>query len=99
MEKDYVYIDIFSDSTGLFTDSFCDGVGIATVEIEREKMFEYFKENVEEDFKDDDEIDGELDDEALFDLWVHEYYTCDDVHDLYAWCLKRKIEVLIDGFK
>lgn len=98
--KEYCSVDIYADSTGLFTDWFCNyTTNIVVARVERKVLFEYFKEYVEQDFRDEDEIDGNWDDKKLFDEWITNYYTCDDVDTLYDWCLEQNKEILIDGIK
>ena len=101
-EKDYVYVDIYADSTCLFTDSFCDYVSnVITVEVEKETVFEYFKEFVEEDFKEEDEIDSNWSDEKLFEEWLTSYYTCDDFEPegFYGWCEEKGAYIRIHAIK
>ena len=101
-EKDYVYVDIYADSTCLFTDEFCDDVSnVITVQVEREVVFEFFKEFVKEDLKDEDWTDNNWDDEKFFEEWLTGYYTCDDFEPegFYDWCVKKGSDIRIHGIK
>lgn len=95
MEKDYILVDIYADSTGLFTEDFLDyrmKSNIVTIDIPREILFEFFKENCLEEFR----TNENLSDEAFFEDWLGEY-TCDDTEGLYQYVEQRGFSRIIDS--
>lgn len=81
-----LYIDVYADSTGLFTEEFLNhlDINMITLEISREIAFNFFKEFFLNDFK----TEEDLSDEAFFEDWLDEY-TCDDTEGLYQYVVKN----------
>ena len=68
-------IDVYADSTGLFTDDFLNRMdsNIITLDIEKEIVVSYFEEYCN-------------DNDISFDDWLDEY-TCDDTEGLYEYAV------------
>lgn len=81
-----IYIDVYADSTGLFTEEFLNHlyINMITLEISREIAFDFFKQYCLDDFK----TDEDLSDEAFFEDWLMEY-TCDDTEGLYQYVVMK----------
>ena len=81
-----IYIDVYADSTGLFTEEFLNHlyINMITLEISREIAFDFFKQYCLDDFK----TDEDLSDEAYFEDWLMEY-TCDATEGLYQYVVKN----------
>ena len=81
-------IDVYADSTGLFTQSFVNRMdnNMITIEVDEEIVYDYFKENCLYYFRTD--VDEGLSDRAVFEEWLEEY-TCDDTDGLYKYVVKQ----------
>ena len=85
-----LYIDVYADSTRLFTEEFLNHLNsnIITLEISREITFNFFKQYCLDDFK----TDENLTDEAFFEDWLLEY-TCDDTEGLYEYAVVNMVGI------
>ncbi len=73
-----VGVTIYRESCPEYIDTTDDN--LAEIEIPKDKLFKWFKENILEDFKGDD---TSISEEGLFEEWLDEY-TADDTVTLYA---------------
>lgn len=89
---DTLLICIYADETQVFTDDFCNMNNLIYVEIPRDIVFGFFKENVLADFR----TEEDLSDEALFEDWLLEY-TADDTIGLWQYSLYHTYQPLING--
>ena len=92
-KKEMIPIDIYCDTTGLFSDGFCNNQNCATILIEKEYLYQYFLERIAEEYRTEDKED--MDNRELFKEWLSEY-DCDSTIDLYSWGEENSIKVVID---
>lgn len=74
MERETMIVDVYCDTTGLYTEDEMNMGNMAGLEFPTEIVREYFNEQYSE---------------MSFDFWYKEYYTCDDTEELYAFATER----------
>lgn len=72
--NELLYVDVYADDTGLFTEEECDYNNITTLIVPRWIVEEWYKQYEEE---------------IVFDKWFGEIYTCDDFIGFYDFCIVK----------
>jgi hypothetical protein len=72
--NELLYVDVYADDTGLFTEEECDYNNITTLIVPRWIVEEWYKQYEEE---------------IVFDKWFREIYTCDDFIGFYDFCIVK----------
>lgn len=73
-------ITVYSDEPGVFTEDFCDRVGMIEIKVPKEIVYDFFKR---------DYADME------FDYWL-DNYTCDDTMGLWRYAVEHGIAPQIE---
>ena len=94
--EDKLYICIYLDQIrGVFTEEFLDNCNLCYVELPKEIVFDFFKEECMAAFKSDH--DEGISEYGLFEEWLDEYIA-DDTDGLYDYATVRGVIPLIDSF-
>ena len=80
-KPEIISVTVYYDTVKADYDETKDGENLIDVRMPKDKLYEWFKENVLESFRPD--IDEGVSDEGLFEEWLDEY-TADDTMNLVA---------------
>lgn len=79
-QPEIISVSVYLESVKPDYDELKDGENMTEIEIPKDMLFKWFKENILKNFKGDD---TSVSDEGLFEEWLDEY-TAEDTDTLYA---------------
>lgn len=88
MNKGYLLMTLYRDTTRRFTREECDLDNEFNTEIPYDIVLDFFKEKIKDSFKGDD---TSISDDGLLGEWLDEY-TMDTTVDLFDYCMDRGYE-------
>lgn len=88
-------ITVYSDEPGVFTEDFCDRVGMIEIKVPKEIVYDFFIDECLEGFRNESDDKDGITDEGYFEDWLLEY-TCDDTMGLWGYAIEHGIAPQIE---
>ena len=85
-----------NEVTDVFTEEFAETIGMIDIEVPREILFEFFRDNCLEDYRNESDDKDGITDEGYYEDWRVEY-TADDTIGLWNYAKEHGVKPLIDG--
>lgn len=96
-KNETITVVVYSNEiTGVFADDFIETVDMFDIEVSREILFEFFKDECLEDFRNESDDKDGLTNEGYFEDWLNEY-TADDTVGLWDYAKEHGANPLICG--
>lgn len=89
--NEMMYVDVFADDTGLFTETECDYDNMTTLEVPRWIVEEWYKQNEKEYKEDTMKERGISEEEVTLEKWLYEVALMGDFIGFYSFCIIKGI--------